>query len=220
MQNLAFETRPTPGQSWREARSLADLALIFEPGVNMVFLRRRMSPCVERYAGALAHSAPFATQLATSARAPQLKDLLPAATDFRRELLLRDIARLAELYCDLTEARELGLRFRNLQSAMCPRFHTDRVGIRLICTYAGAGTEWLANEDADRSNLGSRAVPDGKPDPVPRSGSIVQRVPTLAIALLKGDSWPGEESRGVVHRSPATNTGTPRTLLTIDAVMT
>jgi hypothetical protein len=206
-----------PGPSWREVASLAELALIFEAGVNLVYLPRRLSPCIQRYAEELSRSDPFATQLVARTNASSLGGLLPASADFRRELLRRDVGRLAELYADLTGAKEIGLRFRNLTNAMCPRFHTDRVGIRLICAYAGAGTEWLADEDADRSALGG-SLSAGQPDPVPRPGGVVRRVPSGAIALLKGDGWPEFAGRGIVHRSPPVDADTPRTLLTIDLV--
>ncbi len=197
---------------------MADLALIFEPGVNMVFLRRRLSPCIERYATVLAGGQSFASQLVTPARAPAVDSLLPVSPDFRQKLFKQDIEALVELYADLTEATELGLRFRNLENAMCPRFHTDKVGIRLICAYVGPGTEWLSDEDADRTALGGRVVVGGEPDPVLCKAGVVRHVPTGAIALLKGEAWPGNEARGVVHRSPPASKDAPRLLLTIDQV--
>ena len=35
------------------------------------------------------------------------------------------------------------MRLVSTSAPMCPRFHTDHVGVRLICTYVGPGTEWL-----------------------------------------------------------------------------
>ncbi len=52
-------------------------------------------------------------------------------------------------------ARRVGLRLRVLDKAMCPRFHVDHVPVRLITTYAGVGSEWLAEGAMDRRQLGS-----------------------------------------------------------------
>jgi len=37
-----------------------------------------------------------------------------------------------------------GTRITTLDRAMCPRFHVDRVPVRLIVTWGGPGTQWLA----------------------------------------------------------------------------
>jgi hypothetical protein len=86
---------------------------------------------------------------------------------------------------------------------MCGRFHADRVGLRLICSYAGPGTEWLDEPDIDRSKLGPGL--GGLPDEVTGlllPGARVRRLERFAVGLLKGEHWPGNEGRGVVHRSP------------------
>ena len=77
--------------------------------------------------------------------------------------------------------------------------------------------EWLADGDVRRERLGHRA--DGLPDG--DSGTVcgpIRRLPTGALALLKGEAWPGHEGRGCVHRSPAVDDGTPRLIFTIDAL--
>ena len=44
-----------------------------------------------------------------------------------------------------------------LDRAMCPRWHVDRVGLRLLSTWVGPATEWLNEDFADRRQLGSAA---------------------------------------------------------------
>ena len=97
---------------------------------------------------------------------------------------------------------------------MCPRFHVDRVPVRMICTYEGPGTEWLPERAINREKLGSGAC--GHTDET--SGLIldsaaIQSIPSYAIALLKGELWEGNEGRGAVHRSPGTTPRYPRRLL-------
>jgi hypothetical protein len=123
---------------------------------------------------------------------------------------VEDVRWLAELYRDLTEADELGLRLHASDRSMCPGFHVDRIGLRLVCTYAGPGTEWLQEPQVDRGALARRALAE-----VHRGGAV-ERMVVGAIGLLKGESWPGNEGRGAVHRSPALPPGQRRVLLTID----
>nr|WP_255671442.1 DUF1826 domain-containing protein [Corallococcus sp. AS-1-6] len=93
-------------------------------------------------------------------------------------------------------AGSLGVRLHTLGRDLCPRFHVDRVGVRLLCTYAGPATGWLENPQVVRSALG----PDGQ---VARPGAFVRPLERFDVALLKGEAWPGNIGNGVVHRSPA-----------------
>lgn len=77
---------------------------------------------------------------------------------------------------------------------MCPRFHVDHVPARLICTYAGPGSEWLTAPDAVQ----------------------VEQLSTGYVAVLKGERWLGNEGHGLVHRSPAVPAGQRRLMLTLD----
>jgi hypothetical protein len=44
------------------------------------------------------------------------------------------------MYQCLFEPEAIGLRIHVLADTMCPRFHVDRVPVRLLCTYRGPGT--------------------------------------------------------------------------------
>ena len=130
--------------------------------------------------------------------------------------LRADIAELAAMFACLFDVAYLGLRLRTLDKPMCPRFHVDRVTCRLLTTYAGAGTEYLANEDVDRSQLG-RPVADRDRLPLLRDDAVIHRMPAGAVALCKGEAWPGNEGAGFVHRSPDP-AGSPRLVLSIDGL--
>jgi hypothetical protein len=124
-----------------------------------------------------------------------------------------------EILGELLDARSIGLRLEVVGQAMCPRLHVDRVGIRLLCTYRGPGTEWVDDVAVDRGRLGARAR--GLPDEnsgLLGPGSRIEIIPPFAVALLKGSLWQGNGGRGVIHRSPAVTPGeTPRILLAMDA---
>merc|ERR1719383_280573 len=60
----------------------------------------------------------------------------------------------AALWTELSETRALG-RLRGLQASLellrtrpCPRWHQDKVAVRLLVTYFGHGTQWVEDEDA------------------------------------------------------------------------
>jgi hypothetical protein len=100
---------------------------------------------------------------------------------------------------------------------MCPRFHIDKLGCRLVSTYQGPGTEWLSNDDVDRSKLGAGNM--GLSDDVSglySQAADIQQVNKGDIVLLKGEGWYGNEGLGAVHRSPAVAPGEKRVVLTLD----
>jgi hypothetical protein len=143
--------------------------------------------------------------------------LLPAYRG--REAFAADIAYLVEMYGDLLGCPAVGLRLEVLHRAMCPRFHVDETGIRLLCTYQGPGTEWLPDTCTDRSKLGpvSAGIRDEDSGIILNPAGI-HRIEPYAVALLKGCRWQGNMELGIIHRSPAVVTDTPRVLLALDAL--
>lgn len=200
-----------------ETDNLADLALIYEPDVNLCVARRRITPGISRFVSHLLLSARhLERELIFGSENPAVEKLLPenlqALPD--AEAWLVDVEFLIGLFRDLFDSTSFGLRLRTLDKAMCPRFHVDRVPVRMICTYEGPGTEWLPERAINREKLGSGAC--GHTDET--SGLIldsaaIQSIPSYAIALLKGELWEGNEGRGAVHRSPGTTPRYPRRLL-------
>ncbi|MDQ3231597.1 MAG: DUF1826 domain-containing protein [Pseudobdellovibrionaceae bacterium] len=93
--------------------------------------------------------------------------------------------------------REFQLTLARPVDQMCPIFHVDKVSLRLIVTLQGPGTEWLANEDVDRKRLRK-----GSNHKVVREGALIQQLRTFQVGLMKGDEYPGNFGRGLVHRSP------------------
>ena len=90
---------------------------------------------------------------------------------------------------------------------MCPGWHVDRVTIRVICTYRGPGTQWLADQCVDRSSLKAPALAHDRGVSA-RIGEVV---------FLKGNGWPGNEQLGAVHRSPEVpDGGGTRIVATLD----
>ena len=133
-----------------------------------------------------------------------------------------DISLLVDMFCCLFERKEVGLRLTALDSAMCPRFHFDRIPCRLVTTYHGVATEWLPHSLVNRSKLGagSQGQSDEKSGLFTHSDDIRQ-LNEGDVALLKGEYWHNNEGAGLVHRSPIQNEGLQnerRLLLTLDFI--
>lgn len=107
--------------------------------------------------------------------------------------LVRDFAKKAA--CDAVE-----LRLEAVDNDACRLFHCDHVALRLLTTYRGPGTEWIAPQDAERA-LALQDKFDG----------AIERLPRFATGVFSGKAHP---LGGVVHRSPrVAGTGTVRLLL-------
>ena len=104
---------------------------------------------------------------------------------------------------------------------MCPRFHTDFVKCRMVTTYIGPGTQWLPHKLVNRSKLGhgNQGQPDNKSGLFQKNVTIEQ-LEIGHVALLKGESWLGNEGAGLVHRSPHTSNKYNRLYMTIDFLET
>ncbi len=201
----------------------ADLAAIFADVVQIAVLPRAADEVIAAYLEAAVASGRLVNGFRTALPVGQRPDLsaLTGLPDLPgREALADDLAVMAELYGDLLGCESVGLRLEVVGRAMCPRFHVDHVGIRMLCTYRGPGTEWLNEDCANRSFLGARSggLPDGESGLI-RDADGIHAVPPFAITLLKGDLWQGNAGRGIIHRSPLVAEETsPRVLVAIDAV--
>ncbi|MCG8614372.1 MAG: DUF1826 domain-containing protein [Pseudomonadales bacterium] len=124
---------------------------------------------------------------------------------------LDDITLLIDMYCCLFEPQMVGFRLHIVDRAMCPRFHVDRVPVRLLCTYGGLGTQWLEESSVVRPDEPDARLPEQITSP-----AQIQSVPTGSVALLKGSAWIGNEAHGIVHRSPPASTDDTRLILGLD----
>ena len=194
--NIRFQP-PAPATSCPravDAGTLSDLAHIFDPSVNLVRLHRPLPPgladCLHaaHASGALGNG----RRAVIDAGSPLPTGTLPELPG--RDAVDADVRQLSELLADLTGCRHVGVRIEVLDRAMCPRWHVDRVALRLLCTWIGPATEWLDERCADRSRLGS--------DDVMTDASGIGRAAAGDIVLLKGELWPDNAGRGVIHRSP------------------
>lgn len=186
----------------------ATLLRVHEPGVNLAIWHRDLPPTLTGKAliGLMA-AAPFT---AVAAGTPQdMPDRMAAAlpVPVPTDLLL-DLADLAAVFAMVNGGRPgVRVRLEALTHDGCKKWHADQVGLRLLCTYRGPGTQWLP---VDGGAPAARAL-DGAP-----AGPFGE-IPPGAIALLKGERYPDNQGNGCIHRSPPAGPGPrARLLLCVD----
>lgn len=210
---LALKTPAQPLQISSERIDV--LADALRDDVNLAVWQRSLPEHLAAFASTLlAQGEPLAEslsiELADTDAEPELHGLLSGYSDLPGQAaFLADVAWLVRAYACLLDARRIGLRLRALDGAMCPRFHVDHVPLRLITSYAGPGSQWLAEGQLPRKLLGSAQAQPGE-------GTRAEQIGCGHVALVKGERWEGNEGRGLIHRSPALPAGERRLLLTLD----
>jgi hypothetical protein len=188
-----------PAPLIRAARHPGALRAASRPETQLALWRRAAPWRAQREAARLAARAPFCRVAAGAPEAAVARLGLPPA-------LRRDALALARAYAAVTGETAVRLRVEAIADDACRRFHVDAVPLRLLCTWHGAGTEWLP--------LGGGAPTARALDPM-RPPVAIRRVPTGAVALLRGS---GGGQPGLIHRSPPMGARpSPRLLLCVDA---
>lgn len=198
---------------------LADLTLLFEPGVMLV--TAPTSPG----SGALLHAASLAEaglqQTAVKVRTPDghpelalLEQFSAGNRDHAREWVMY-LEEVIAVFAVLLGTRTVGVRQVVADGPHCPRFHVDRVPARGVLNVLGPCTEWASDADVDRSRLGHAGGPDDATSGLLRHGSRLEHAEPGELMVFKGTQWPGAAEQAVVHRSPPPN-GSRRVLLTLD----
>ena len=219
MQNAAQMVAVPSGLS--QSNDPAVFTDLYQADTNLCVWQRHLPAQIEQYSELLLEQQPHSTEIRLSgdlkALEQELYKRLPGHV--LRQAFIDDVIILADMVTCLLGAKAVGLRLCTASSATCPRFHVDRLGCRLITTYCGPATEWLDNSAIDRSKMGRGAA--GRADK--ESGlygdvSSIRKLSAGDVALLKGEDWPGNEGRGVVHRSPTLPAKQKRLFLTMDAI--
>ena len=123
-----------------------------------------------------------------------------------------DIAGLSCRYAAVTGMRALHVRLAAVDGDACRYFHVDRLSFRLLCTYRGAGTQWVA--PATQVEGGSAPDLTASLEAAPDKINAMQ---TGAVAILRGFE-PRTGQNGLLHRSPpADGSAVARLVLTISA---
>lgn len=117
--------------------------------------------------------------------------------------LVEDVVMLAGVFSATLGIDEIELRLELVLTDSCRKFHADYVRVRLITTYAGSGTQWLAADDVDR--IANGAQPE-----------TVKALSTGDVGIFRGRIGPGAPA---IHRSPPiAGTGERRLLLVLNPI--
>lgn len=135
--------------------------------------------------------------------APLMASGMPAASPMT-DALADDVQSLVALFARLAGCDTVDIRLERIVGNACWKFHRDHVPVRLLTTYRGPGSQWVAPAEADR------ALRDQE-----RYNGPLHRLPRHAIGLFKGCADDG--CTGIVHRSPPiAGTGSTRLLLCLN----
>lgn len=190
-------------------------AAILRPGINLWTWARRLPPGVEPAARAVAADGAWSARRVTAIdRRVEAAEALLADRGAPSPLLAQDVAALAFLFAHVAGVAEVRLRLDAVRDAPCPLFHVDHVALRLLCTYTGPGTQWVAEEDVRRGELGLRGRAVARANAAIAAPGAVRALRPGWAALVKGRGF-GDGTPGLVHRSPASDE--PRLLLVVDA---
>lgn len=208
---------------WAIDQDPAVLARIYEDAISIAIWQRQLQQEVECYVDELLRkSKTIALKLSGSPEQlmEEIQRVFPPALINEQNSCVSaaafyaDIHQVLDMFCCLFDAKILGLRINTLEHAMCPRFHTDNVAIRLITTYYGLATEWLPDQLSNRTALGTAfARQINTPSAITKSENHIQRMAAGDVALFKGELWEGNEGRGIIHRSPAPTIQQPKRLV-------
>lgn len=135
------------------------------------------------------------------------------------DTLARDIVELGAWFAAFHGGEKIRARLDTVADDGCALFHVDTLALRMVCTYAGPGTQWAGEENVRREELGLR----GRTIEQANRAIIIDRtqIHTASpwqVLVFKGRlaEKPGA-APGLVHRSsPMNGTGTLRLRLTID----
>jgi len=121
-----------------------------------------------------------------------------------------DLMLLLTLARNIAPASPLRVHLETRANDACLRFHADNVSLRMICTYRGAGTQWLPVHAVDLDPLGHGG--NGR-------ASSVSEIPTGAVAVMKGLRYPDGGDHALVHRSPPADAVHPRVVAVVDILI-
>ncbi len=196
----------------RFVSDLSGLSAIHERGVQVVVAQRKLPRVLQLPEAALAAIGPFEAHADRAIR-PSPGSRREAESDaalfgvfedgpFARALR-RDVEGLVGRFGALTGRDPVHVSLEVLGHDACRKWHSDRVGLRLLVTYVGPGTEWALPEGVDRSGLGQTDLElEAANDRIVFDRTAIRRANAGDVLLCKGDLHPGAEGQGLVHRSP------------------
>ena len=142
------------------------------------------------------------------------------------ETLERDIADVVRSFGKTCGEESAVVQVSLLRKTLCSKYHVDWVPLRAMVTYFGDGTEVLSAAASDAITR-ARALGPFAEDLAKSLAATAVAADAAAsscsgecdVVLMKGERWPGNAGRAIVHRSPDVDgdAGEWRLCLRVDA---
>lgn len=195
-----------------EVEQLSDLSLIHQPDVNLTYFKRPLDEDLEIFAQLLIQNAfkGINTVIRVDSLANVITDHLNAFGLYTpgKVKLTQDVIRLSQTFFTITGTDQARLILKVVTDDACRKFHTDAYDLRLLCTYVGKSTEWIADEYVNRKKLIS-----GSNNEIIKDFACIQTMQPFEVAVLKGEISSRPECKGIVHRSPPIELSNEKRLL-------
>lgn len=189
------------------------LSEIYQPGVDFAIWQRQLSDELEQNISSLLQQQKTFT-FRVILRPEEVSDWLKAQWPASYYGALQaDVQKLVTMFADLFDQTHVGMRLELVDRTLCPLFHVDKVMARMVTTYHGPATEWLTEDNINRQALKVR-----QHEQVVRDPAGLQQASAGEVLLFKGQEWPQEDVKGIVHRSAQATAENRRLLLTLDLV--
>ncbi len=204
-------TLPMPVTAGRHAFvvDLEGLDAIAQSQVNLAVWPREPDPEFASWLDAVCAAITLDTSQRVLRGRPDASALVgPLPPGRWRDVLQRDIESLAAAYASWVDLPSACAQLVTIDTDKCRRYHSDFVGLRLLCTYSGRGTEWVEEHAVERISAGVVVL----------DRNALRSLGRFDVGVLKGNRWPGNDDRGCIHRSPPiARYGERRLLLRVDA---
>ncbi|HMP73958.1 MAG TPA: DUF1826 domain-containing protein [Kiritimatiellia bacterium] len=181
---------------------------VLTPGVQVVVWKRQLDARVERWISVWLRQ--HEVSLDVTGR-PDVELLLGLTRGLCKAGLppglgmnefVQDVVFLAGSFAGIAGRERVRVRVDTLGDDGCMKFHVDSLRLRLLCTYAGPGTEWVANDGANRQELGNHAESmEAANRSIVPDASLVRVTPTGSVMVFKGSRFDEDPETGLVHRS-------------------
>lgn len=141
-------------------------------------------------------------------------DLEKALVDYQNlypkgfQQMLSDADMLLQEFSKITQKTTFSVFWAIVKNGMCRRFHTDVNTLRLLCSYAGPGTQWVKPDNINL-DLTHRA----KANEMIIHEDEIQQAKPFDVVILKGALQANPETPPILHRSPPVDSESEKRLL-------
>lgn len=192
---------PQSGSSLLVTDDRDDLFRITEPEINAILVRRELDIELRRACERLVAEqvVDYRCEIKPGVDLRGWLTGLPAPVE---EGLFELLPMLVDTFLAVADRKLAFARLESVHDNACRKFHADHVGLRMLVTFAGPGTELVENSRVDRAALNDRALSIEDANAAAVAPADIVRARVGDIVYLKGHAYHGNSGKGAVHRSP------------------